>query len=166
LALAAACITSSSFADWQGTVWNSSPQQADKDFLVPHRAPNQEEFQNYEGEAAIVFDDYRVGDLAFGKGHLDFRDGKLHQIWMSLKDPSLCDKLIAVMQAEYGAPAKDETFPRPFPDEPPDRFLTWYDIKNHNQVSLNNIKYPGALNFDDDCDLKYEPFIVPSPGQL
>jgi len=165
LVLAILCLTGMALADWQGTVWNSSPEQADKAFLVPHRAPTQAEFQNYFGEAPIVFDEYQVGDLAFHKGHLNFRDGMLYQIWMSLKDPSLCEKLIAVLKVTYGTPAKDETRPL-FPGNPPNHDVTWYDQKQQNQVDVFYKKYPAALNFDDDCDLRYEPFVVPSPGQL
>jgi hypothetical protein len=82
--LAVLGLTGATLADWQGTVWNSSPEQTDKAFVVPHRAPTQAELQNYWGDP-IVFDDYQVGDLAFHKGHLSFRDGKLYQIWMGLK---------------------------------------------------------------------------------
>jgi hypothetical protein len=163
-ALLILCLTGMALADWQGTVWNSSPEEADKAFLVPHRASTQTEFQNYFGEAPIVFDAYQVGDLAFTKGHLNFRDGRLYQIWMSLKDPRLCEKLIAVLKVTYGTPAKDET--TLFPGDPPDHDVSWYDQKQNNQVNVFYRRYPAALNYDDDCDLKYEPFVAPSPGQL
>jgi hypothetical protein len=164
-AFAVPCLTGAALADWQGTVWNSSPEQADKAFLVPHRAPTQAEFQNYFGEAPIVFDDYQVGDLAFHNGHLNFQDGKLYEIWMSLKNPFKCEKLITVLQVTYGKPAEDETVSS-FPGDPPDHYVTWHDQTHNNEVKVINRRYPGALNYDDDSDLKYEPFVIPSPGQL
>jgi hypothetical protein len=152
------------FADWQGTVWNSSPEQPDKAFLLPHRASTQSGFPNVIGEAPIVFDDYRLGDLAFHKGRLYFRDGKLSQIWMSLKDPSLSEKLITRLQVTYGKPAKDETNQLPA-HESSDHLVTWYEQKNNNRVEVLYRRYTRQLNLDDDCDLRYEPFVIPSPGQ-
>lgn len=105
-----------------------------------------------------MFDDYQVGDLAFYKGHLSFRDGKLYQIWLSLKDPFQCEKLITILQLTYGKPAKDEaTHPT---DSPPDHYVTWYDQKHNNQVDVIYRRYPAVLNLDDDCDLTPAAFEI------
>jgi hypothetical protein len=112
-----------------------------------------------------MFDDYQVGDLAFNKGHLNFRGGKLYQIWMSLKDSRLCEKLIAALKVTYGTPVRDETHAL-VPGDPPDHDVTSYDRKNHNEVDVFYKRYPAALNLGDDCNLRYTPFVVPSPGQL
>jgi len=169
LFLALTCFSRDTAADWQGTLWNSSPEQADQAFLVPHRNPTRLEFQNYFGEARIVFDDYQIDDLAFHKGRLNFQDGKLYQIWMELKEPQLCEKLITDLKLRYGTPIADRTF-RLFPNNPPDHSVTWYDQENHNQVDVFYRRYPAALNFNDDCELRYIPFVVPasasSPGEM
>jgi hypothetical protein len=159
LFLALTCFSRDTAADWQGTLWNSSPEQADQAFLVPHRNPTRLEFQNYFGEARIVFDDYQIDDLAFHKGRLNFQDGKLYQIWMELKEPQLCEKLITDLKLRYGTPIADRTF-RLFPNNPPDHSVTWYDQENHNQVDVFYRRYPAALNFNDDCELRYIPFVV------
>jgi hypothetical protein len=153
------CFSRDTAADWQGTLWNSSPEQADQAFLVPHRNPTRLEFQNYFGEARIVFDDYQIDDLAFHKGRLNFQDGKLYQISMELKDPQLCEKLITDLKLRYGTPIADRTF-RLFPNNPPDHSASWYDQENHNQVDVFYRRYPAALNFNDDCELRYSPFVV------
>jgi hypothetical protein len=162
-AIAPICLSGTAFADWQGTVWNSTAQQADKEFHVPHRVPTQPEAQNWFGAAAIVFDNYQMSDMGFQKGALLFKDGKLSAIWMKLKEALLCEKLITTLQATYGNPAKDE---KTLPPESPDHYVTWYDQKNNNQINVIYRKYPSDLNLDDDCDLKYEPLVVPSPVQL
>ena len=91
-----------------------------------------------------------------------FSDGKLYAIWMKLKDPWLCDKLIAVLRVAYGEPAEDKTYNL----DPPDRTVRWYDQKQRNEIDVFYSRYPAEMNEDDDCKLKYAPFIVPSPGQL
>jgi len=160
LGFAVACFSGTAFADWQGTVWNSAPAQADKDFRVPHRAATSAEHQNYFNRALLAFDNYEVGDLTFS-GVLLFDDGKLRGISMKLKQPWQCDKLISVLEARYGKPAKDKSVgEQPYPK----RYVTWYDQKERNEVDVNYSKYPPDT--DDDCYLQYEPFIVPSPGQL
>ena len=159
LFLALACFSRDTAADWQGTLWNSSFEQADQAFLVPHRNPTRLEFQYYFGEARIVFDDYQIDDLAFHKGHLNFQDGKLYQIWMELKEARLCEKLIADLELKYGTPIADRTF-RPFSDDPPDHSVAWYDQDNHNQVAVFYRRYPAALNFNDHCELRYTPVVV------
>jgi len=148
-------------ADWQGTVWNSSVEQADKDFRVPHRPPTSAEISNLSdafggGEIKFAFD-YTTGDLAFHHGALLFRDGKLHAISMRLIESAHCDKLIGILRRIYGPPAKEQEGPRS------SQRITWYDEKNHNQVYLGYEKYTSV---DDYCYLRYEPFIVPAPGQL
>jgi hypothetical protein len=162
LVFALLCFSGTAYGDWQGTVWNNSPEQAEQDFRVPHRAATPAELQNYFGEARIAFDSYQVGDLAFHKGMLLFSDGKLYAIWMKLKDPWLCDKLIAVLRVAYGEPAEDKTYNL----DPPDRTVRWYDQKQRNEIDVFYSRYPAEMNEDDDCKLKYAPFIVPSPGQL
>lgn len=159
LFLALTCFSRDTAADWQGTLWNSSPEQADQAFLVPHRNPTRLEFQNYFGEARIVFDDYQIDDLAFHKGRLNFQDGKLYQISMELREPVLCEKLITDLKLRYGTPIADRTF-RLFPNSPPDHSASWYDQENHNQVDVFYRRYPAALNFNDDCELRYIPFVV------
>jgi hypothetical protein len=159
------CFSGPAFGDWQGTVWNNSPEQAEKTFRVPHRTAMPAEVQNYFGEARIAFDSYQVGDLAFHKGMLLFSDGKLYAIWMELKDPSLCDKLIAVLRVAYGEPAEDKTY-KIVDEFPPDRTVRWYDQKQRNEINVFYTRYPAEMYSDDDCKLKYAPFIVPSPGQL
>jgi|SRR6516225_7390410 len=52
LFLALACFSRDTAADWQGTLWNSSPEQTDQAFLVPHRNPTRLEFQYYFGKEA------------------------------------------------------------------------------------------------------------------
>ena len=159
LFLGLACFSRDTAADWQGTLWNSSPEQTDQAFLVPHRNPTRLEFQYYFGEARIVFDDYQIDDLAFHKGHLNFQDGKLYQIWMELKEARLCEKLMADLKLTYGTPVVDRTF-RPFSDDPPDHSVAWYDQDNHNQVAVFYRRYPAALNFNDHCELRYTPVVV------
>ena len=159
LFMALACFSRDTAADWQGTLWNSSPEQTDQAFLVPHRNPTRLEFQYYFGEARIVFDDYQIDDLAFHKGRLNFQDGKLYQIWMELKEARLCEKLMADLKLRYGTPVVDRTF-RPFSDDPPDHSVAWYDQENHNEVDVFYRRYPAALNFNDDCELRYIPFVV------
>ena len=117
------------------------------------------EVQNYFGEARIAFDTYQAGDLVFHKGMLLFSDGKLYVIRMELKDPSLCDKLIAVLRVAYGQPAKDQMYGS-------DRTVRWYDQKQRNEINVFYSRYPAEMNVDDDCVLKYDPFSLPSPGQL
>jgi hypothetical protein len=72
LAVVLVCVSDMVLADWQGAVWNSSPKQAGKDFRIRHRAATQAEKTNWSGKAEIVFDNYRMGDLAFHKGALLF----------------------------------------------------------------------------------------------
>jgi len=119
LFLALACFSRDTAADWQGTLWNSSPEQTDQAFLVPHRNPTRLEFQYYFGEARIVFDDYQIDDLAFHKGHLNFQDGKLYQIWMELKEARLCEKLMADLKLTYGTPVVEIRLIIPLPG------MTW-----------------------------------------
>lgn len=107
----------------------------------------------------IVFDDYQIDDLAFHKGRLNFQDGKLYQISMELKEPQLCEKLITDLKLRYGTPISDRTFSL-FPNSPPDHSASWYDQENHNQVDVFYRRYPTALNFNDDCELRYIPFVV------
>ena len=38
LVFALLCFSGTAYGDWQGTVWNNSPEQAEQDFRVPHRA--------------------------------------------------------------------------------------------------------------------------------
>ena len=107
-----------------------------------------------------MFDDYQIDDLAFHKGHLNFQDGKLYQIWMELKEARLCEKLMADLKRSYGTPVVDRTF-RPFSDDPPDHSVAWYDLENHNEVAVFYRRYPAALNFNDHCELRYMPFSQP-----
>ena len=50
LAFAVVCFTRTALADWQGTVWNSPPEQADKDLQVPARAPTSCRFRQDLGQ--------------------------------------------------------------------------------------------------------------------
>jgi hypothetical protein len=80
---------------------------------------------------------------------------------MSLKDPWQCEKLASILRLTYGSPAEDQNLP-----DLGRHILIWNDQKNHNRVLLIYQRYPPQLNYDDDCDLKYEPFVLPAPGQL
>jgi hypothetical protein len=118
------------FADWQGVVWNSSPEQVDKAFLVPHRTPTQAEFQNYFGEVPIAFDDYQVGDLGVPQRASEFTGWKAVPNLDEPEDPFQCEKLITVLQAAYGKPAKDES--PSWTNTSPSHYATWYDQKENN----------------------------------
>jgi hypothetical protein len=143
LAFVLVCVSGMALADWQGAVWNSSPKQAGKDFRIRHRAATQAEKTNWFGQAEIVFDNYRMGDLAFHKGALLFRDGKLREIWMSLKETLRCDKLIANLQATYG-PADVSVLTVSRAD-----LYTWHDQTHNNQIKV--------VTSEDMCDLNYQP---------
>ena len=47
-----------------------------------------------------------------------------------------------------------------------DRTVRWYDQKQRNEINVFYSRYPAEMNVDDDCVLKYDPFSLPSPGQL
>jgi hypothetical protein len=152
LAVVLVCVSDMVLADWQGAVWNSSPKQAGKDFRIRHRAATQAEKTNWSGKAEIVFDNYRMGDLAFHKGALLFREGKLREIWMSLKEILLCDKLIANLQATYG-PADVSALTASRAD-----LYTWHDQTQNNQIKVIHRQFdPKVVAFEDMCDLIYQP---------
>ena len=152
LAFGLVCVSGMALADWQGAVWNSSPKQAGKDFRIRHRAATHAENTNWFGQAEIVFDNYRMGDLAFHKGALLFRDGKLREIWMSLKEILLCDKLIANLQATYG-PADVSVLTASGAD-----LYTWHDQTHNNQIKVLHRQFdPKVVAFEDMCDLNYQP---------
>jgi hypothetical protein len=152
LAFVLVCVSGMALADWQGAVWNSSPKQAGKDFRIRHRAATQAEKTNWSGKAEIVFDNYRMGDLAFHNGALIFREGKLREIWMSLKEILLCDKLIANLQATYG-PADVSALTASRAD-----LYTWHDQTQNNQIKVIHRQFdPKVVAFEDMCDLSYQP---------
>jgi 2-iminoacetate synthase ThiH len=55
LVIGVMCLSDSAFADWQGTVWNDSVEQTDRNFRVPHRTPTPDELQNWFGEIQFSF---------------------------------------------------------------------------------------------------------------
>jgi len=159
-ALLASCFvfaSGSAFADWQGTVWNMSFEEADKSFRIPHhmRTPD---------DRRLWFT-YTVNNLEFEWGALEFSaDGKLFAIGMRLKEPTDCDQLMEVLRRIYGKPAKEEMHER----RPGalDNWMIWYDEKNHNEVKANYISYGGPPFLEPDCFLTYRPVVVPAPGSL
>ena len=149
-------------AGWQGATWNSSPEQANKEFRLPHRAPDT--WWQFE---RIAFD-YALGDLEFD-GALLFKHNRLTWVDLYLKDPSKCEKLIEILRRIYGRPAKDEPddymWGEPATIHHSSHELIWYDQENSNEVYLNQQLYHDH-RIEDDCHLHYMPFIIPKPGQL
>jgi hypothetical protein len=149
-------------ADWQGTVWGMSPEEANKNFRIPHHPPP-------IGLGTLMFDTYTAGNLDFIMGQLYFSEGnKLYEIAMQLKDPSRCDELIETLRQMYGKPAQDKveqkfsTRTGQYLDT--ENHLTWYDKKNRNEISLRYLKWSGSIG--PDCFLSYKLFIAPAPGSL
>jgi hypothetical protein len=163
----------SASADWQGTTWGMSPEEADKALRIPH-------YQFDQGKAEgknLKFDSYVTGNVSFKEGSLRFKDGKLSEITMYLSD-GRCGDLLDVLTRIYGKPGRDirdtETS-----DETFIRDIIWSDPKNNNQVDLNYFQV--VKDHFDWCQLSYralstpltEPFsalhrkpLAPAPGGL
>jgi hypothetical protein len=169
LAAPASFFTGNASADWQGTAWNMTVEEADKNFRIPHHTLDRAERQGLllsQDETPLGFT-YATGFLDFGWGILRFhKEGKLSGIELKLKQPTQCDKLMEVLRRIYGKPAKDEALE--FKNEKYNfgsvHKLTWYDEKNHNEVTVKYREY--APPIEPDCWLFYDPFIVPPPGSL
>ena len=89
-------------ADWQGTTWGMSPEEADKALRIPH-------YQFDQGKAGgkdLKFDSYVTGDVSFKGGSLKFSDGKLSEITMYLSDGG-CSDFVDVLTNTYGNPERD-----------------------------------------------------------
>ena len=89
-------------ADWQGTVWGMSREEANKGLRIPHR--DGEEFNPY---TYTNFDSYTTDDLTFSSGALVFLRDRLARITMNLTNAGQCDSLLETLRRIYGKPASD-----------------------------------------------------------
>jgi hypothetical protein len=147
----------SACADWQGTVWGMSLEEANKNFRIPHSITPLDLPACDPRRLSCLYFDY-TATLEF-TGWLEFTDNKLAAIDMKLKDPSQCDELMDVLRQIHGTPAKertntDRTGERPFHE------ITWYDAKNHNRI---RVWYDSNAALGYYCNLRYTPFIRSFP---
>lgn len=142
----------SASADWQGTVWGMTFDEADKRFRIPHGRGGQ------YGEV-LVFS-YVTGNLAFENGvlHFNYRDW-LDQISMSLANPEECDKLFDTYRRVYGNPESDSKYDPDYPNDPDAyiRTATWDDPNHNNRIMLTT---------KDGCWVYYSSLPSPRPARL
>lgn len=142
-------------ADWQGTKWGMSTNDADRSFRIPHKPnPNwvaDDTFSTLDGKFTF---DYVTGNVAFKQGELVFdRDGRLYAIQMVLENAWQCDSLRETLRSIYGTVASDET-KQSMSDSGTWQSTVWYDKANNNKVTLGHYKW--------GCRVYYEP-IDPLP---
>jgi hypothetical protein len=140
-------------ADWQGTTWGMSPEEADKALRIPH-------YQFDQGKPVgkdLKFDSYVTGNVSFKGGGLKFKDGKLSEIAMYLSD-GRCDDFLGVLTNIYGKPGRDIKDPEDS-EETFMRDIIWSDVKNNNQVSLNYFQV--VKDHFEWCQLSYKPVSTP-----
>jgi hypothetical protein len=77
--------SASASADWQGTAWGMSSEDAAKSFRIPHRKPRPEEV--FDQKAKLVFDAFTTGNIVFEGGVLDLEDGGLVKSGCNLSGP-------------------------------------------------------------------------------
>jgi hypothetical protein len=139
-------------ADWQGTVWGMTFDEADKSFRVPHGRGGQ------YGEV-LVFN-YATGNIAFENGvlHFNYRDW-LDQISMSLVNSEECDKLFDTYRSVYGNPVSDKKYDPDYPNVPDAyvRTAIWHDPSHNNRIMLTT---------KDGCWVYYSPLPNPRPAKL
>ena len=121
------CYVGKALADWQGTVWGMSEEEANKAFLIPHS------YDPHEGSlmnAPIPFE-YRTGNMFFPTAFLQFdHHGRLVEIEMALSTPEECGELINTYRSIYGDPVSDRknlTFKRQ---------VTWHDPSHNNKIRV------------------------------
>lgn len=144
----------SASADWQGTVWGMSLEQAEKSFRIPHGRGGE------DGEA-LVFD-YATGNIAFENGvlHFNYRDW-LDQISMSLVNAQECARLFDTYRRVYGRPVSDEMkhdfdYPNGL-DAAVIRTATWHDPIRNNRIILTT---------KNGCWIYYSPLFPSRPSRL
>ena len=148
----------SAFADWQGTVWGMTAEEADKSFRIPHRKP-----VPWEGDSEkLEFDEYTTGNIAFDHGYLAFEYDRLVAWGMSLKDTGQCDSLFETYRSIYGNPASDDK-------DRSGRIAIWHDASHNNQIFLQTTSQHDELL---TCSVIYMPLnppptkLTPEPGGL
>jgi hypothetical protein len=151
------CFSNDAFADWQGTVWGMSVEEANKSFRIPHSITPQDLPACDLPRLRCLYFNY-TAVLEF-TGLLEFTDNKLDAIDMKLKDSSQCDELIDALRRIHGKPAKERTNT----DGTGERSIheiTWYDEKNHNRIRVWYDTNAGSGYY---CNLLYTPFIRSFP---
>ena len=141
-------------AGWQGTVWGMSPEEADKSFRIPHHPAGPVQFDEM---AKLAFDTYATGNIFFGDGVLDFKDGGLFEIRMALKWADKCDSLFDVLRGIYGKPETDDVI-EPAKGDLGARFTEWMDENHNNRIYLANWRAFGL------CDVHYTRYTLPNPS--
>jgi hypothetical protein len=150
--------SNSACADWQGTVWGMSVEEADKSFRIPHKKP-----VPWEGDSEkLEFDEYTTGNIAFDRGYLAFEHNRLVAWGMSLKNTGQCDGLFETYRSIYGSPVSDDK-------DRSGRIAIWHDASHNNQIYLQ-----ATYEHDEllTCNLIYMPLnplpvkLTPAPGGL
>jgi hypothetical protein len=148
-------------ADWQGTVWGMTREEANKGFRIPHR--DGEEFNPY---TYTNFDSYTTDDLTFGSGALVFLRDRLARITMNLTNAGQCDSLLETLRRIYGKPASDGK--KPILGYFVEHIVTWDDAGNDNKITLKHYYISESV-----CRVVFEPLepsppikLTPAPGGL
>jgi hypothetical protein len=157
------CFVGKASADWQGTVWGMSEEEANKAFRVPH---NYDPHAGSLANAPIPFE-YRTGNIFFPTAFLQFDyHGRLVEIQMTLSTPEECGELINTYRSIYGEPVSD----RKKPTSAFRREVTWHDSSHNNKIRVVSAHV---------CSVYYDPLeplkppikpppikLTPTPGGL
>jgi hypothetical protein len=148
-------------ADWQGTVWGMSREEANQSFRIPHR--DGEEFNPY---TYTDFDSYTTDSLIFSSGALVFLRDRLARITMNLKNAGQCDSLLETLQHIYGKAVSDGK--KPILGYFVEHTVIWDDAGNDNKITLKHYYISESV-----CRVVFEPLepppsikLTPAPGGL
>ena len=166
LVVATLSFSESASADWQGTVWGMSMEEADKNFRVPHKKGVP--WPRYSG--ALDFD-YTTGNIVFERGQLHFDQYGLTLITMSLRNREQCDSLFDTYHKIYGNPDPvfgDIKVPYNAPSyDLPEYYMrsaTWHDESHNNLIRL--IYNHGPIELERGCFVYYSALHQPPPPKL
>ena len=161
-ALAVALLTAPimpAHADWYGTTWNMSVEEADKSLLLPHQVPAPSITQNPGAKKISTTYTFNGMELIWSILEFNAKGDRLSDVSLNLKNPEECDRAMETMNTAYGKPVREETHSGYM--NPVNRRMTWDDPKNHNEITVHYISW---RSLSPDCFIEYTPFPAPPPG--